>query len=114
MIVVFLNNKLITCDTILPLLMAAHDHGPRQRILFCCFDEMTYDAITRNIVLREGIARIGDLRLLGRSRRHGPWSWFLHRMRMFPFSIQLLLLALSRRVTFIHFKALNTWPLRLL
>ncbi len=114
MIVVFLNNKLITCDTILPLLMAAHDHRPEQHVLFYCFDEMTYAAISRNIVLRDGIARIGELRLLGRSRRHGPWSWFRHRIRMFPFAIQLLLIALSRRATFIHFKALNTWPLRLL
>ncbi|MCB9946840.1 MAG: hypothetical protein H6842_03310 [Rhodospirillaceae bacterium] len=113
MIAVFLNNKLITCDSILPVMMEVHRRAPSRPIRFFCFELATFDAIRQNVVLSDGIDRIGSLTLLGR-RHRGPLSWLQHRLRVAGMLLPLLLRALVRRVVLIHFKALNEWPLRVL
>ena len=113
MIVVFLSNKLITCDTILPVMMEVHRASGGRPIRFYCFEAKTYEAIRRNVVLSDAIDSIGTLELLGR-RRKGGLTWLTHRVRMTLVLVPLAVRALAGRVTFIHFKALNEWPLRLL
>jgi hypothetical protein len=41
MIVVFLNNKLISCDTIAPLMLFAKDRNLERAIRYYCFDALT-------------------------------------------------------------------------
>ena len=112
-IVVFLGNKLVSCDAIVPVMMELcrrTDAGP---VRFISLDAASYDAIRENVVLRDGIAAIGTLELLGR-RRKTVWTWFTHRLRIGATSLALLVLTLRGRVVFLHFKALNHWPLRAL
>jgi hypothetical protein len=101
MLAVFLNNKLITCDTITPLALTLHELGIERSITFLTTDKKTYRAIRENVVLSEAINRIGRLRL----------------MRRRPFSLLMLawylIMGLIGKAYFLHFKALNFWPFKL-
>jgi hypothetical protein len=109
-IVVFLNNKLISCDTILPVMMEAYQRTGR-RVLFLTTDAETYDGIRQNVVLWDAIRRIGRITLIGR-RHRTPASWLVHRIRVFSLLTWLTALAMGRRLDVFHFRALNSWPLR--
>ena len=113
MIAVFLGNKLISCDTILPVMMEVKARNPAERIRFFCFDWATYDAIRRNIVLADNIDRIGRLVCLQR-RGRGLVASTLHKFRVGGILVGLALAGLSGRARFIHFKALDHGVLRLL
>jgi len=105
MIAVFLNNKLISCDTIAPLLLEIRKHAKR-RIRVFTTDPRTYAAIRRNVVLWDALNGVGKLVLLGR-RRRGPLSWLANRVRLSAVLGTLALRALLGRADFIHFRALN-------
>jgi hypothetical protein len=109
-IAVFLNNKLISCDTILPVAMEAHQRTGR-RALFLTTDAETYDGIRQNVVLWDAIQRIGRLLLIGR-RRRTPATWLVHRFSVTLLLAWLTVLALAGRLDVFHFRALNGWPLR--
>lgn len=106
MIIVYLNNKLISIDTILPLLLELHAKKDRKKILLICFEQATFNAIQRNTILWRCIQQIGTLRLLDPT----PRNRVLRRMVLM---FELLRLAVTTAIfkpTAIHFKALNTWP----
>ncbi len=110
MIFVFLNNKLISCDTITPLLLELSEKHPNARIVLYCFGDRTLGIIRRNVVLWDALQQVGQLRsFAGRSK-----------IKIVRRAVGLLTLALIAgrallgNVTFIHFKALNWWPLKLL
>ncbi len=112
-IAVLLNNKLITCDTIVPVMIEIKSRAPNVSIEFVCFDAATADTIKANIVLWDLIQSIGVFRVLGRTRR-GPWSWLTDRPRTLLHVFRYACLGALGRMSFIHFKALNEWPLRLI
>ena len=111
MFVVFLNNKLISCDSILPLIMEASERTGR-RGLFVTLDAETFDGIRQNVVLWDGIHRIGSLKLLGRRNKTGLLAWLMHRISILPWMVWLSLRALCAPVHYFHFRQLNYWPLR--
>jgi len=113
MIVVFLNNKLISCDTVVPLVKELSEAGNRTNFEFLCFDAPTYKGIRDNIVLSDAIDSMGTLRMLGRKRKSFIGG-ILHRFTVFPEIFRYLLLGLTSKATFIHFKALDEWPLKIL
>ncbi|MHA1564887.1 MAG: hypothetical protein ACTSX7_06205 [Alphaproteobacteria bacterium] len=113
MIAVFLNNKLIAADTVLPLLLEFHAKWPRHRFEFFCFDESTQRAIEANTIIADAMTGLGKLRMIGR-RKAGPLALIGHRFRAAFTLARLVFLGLIGQAAFIHFKALNTWPLRLL
>ena len=105
MIAVFINNKLISCDSILPLLLEIR-HRSTQPIRVFTLDPLTYDAIKRNVVLWDALQKVGGLVLLGRRRRtRAGWLW--HRLRVSLVLGGLALRALAGRADFIHFRMLN-------
>lgn len=110
MIFVFLNNKLISCDTITPLLLELSEKHPNARIVLYCFGDRTLGIIRRNVVLWNALQQVGQLRsFAGRSK--------IKAVRRAVGLLTLALIAvraLLGDVTFIHFKALNWWPLKLL
>ena len=113
MIVVLLNNKLITCDTIVPFLYEIKKSQPDRLVELFCFNGPTYDAIMQNTILAEAIAEIGILRLFG--TRSGKLSDKVKGKMYAVFNLaRLSILVVSRNVQLIHFKALNYWPLKLI
>jgi hypothetical protein len=109
---IFLNNKLISCDTILPVAMEVHARTKR-RVHFFTTDHRTFDAIRDNVVLWDGIHRIGRLVLLG-SRSKNPVMRFLNKLRGLSILAPLAIAAKLGRARLLHFRALNQWPLNLL
>lgn len=113
MIVVLLNNKLITCDTIVPFLYELKKSQPDRLVELFCFNGSTYDAIMQNTILAEAIDEIGILRIFG--TRSGKLSDKVKGKMYAVFNLaRLSILVVSRNVQLIHFKALNYWPLKLI
>ena len=110
-IIVFLNNKLVSCDTILPVMFELNRLLPNHRMEFICFDQNTSDAIRNNFVLMEGIERLGHLRKFVR-RNAGHAAVLAHRIRVAVFLFRRAMLAIFGRTVFVHFKGLNSWPLK--
>jgi hypothetical protein len=113
MIAVLLNNKLISCDTIVPLMAELRDRFPDTGVEFLCFEPRTAEVIRANLVLWDAMQGIGPLIQMGRERS-GAVHWIFHRIRTVGRVLRYAALAAAGRVAFIHFKALNFWPLRLL
>jgi len=113
MIFVFLNNKLIALDTVLPLMLELKRRHPNVRLEFLCFEPRTETAIRENVVLSDALDSIGRLRMVGR-RKAGAAHWLGHRLRSIAMLSRIAFLALVGGARFVHFKALNEWPFRLL
>ena len=66
-LIVFVRNKLITLDTVLPLLLEMKDkHNISSEIVV--FDKLAHDSIDKNIVLRDVVNYIGcELFKIGRA-----------------------------------------------
>ena len=58
---VFLNNKLISCDTIAPFIYELKTKHPRLRISYYCFNGSTYRTIVANQTVYEAIKETGQL-----------------------------------------------------
>lgn len=112
-IVVFLGNKLVSCDAVLPVLMEVCRRTGAGPVRFISLDAASYDAIQANVVLRDGIAAIGTIELLGR-RRKTAWTWLAHRLRVAGTLMGLVMQTVRGRLVVLHFKALNQWPMRAL
>lgn len=108
---IFLNNKLISCDTILPVAMEVHARTG-EPVSFFTTDYRTFDAIRANVVLWDGIHRIGRLVLLG-SRSKRPVRKLLNKIRVALILAPLLVKAKLSRTRLLHFRALNQPPLDL-
>ena len=110
MIIIFLNNKLISCDTIVPLIKELSDVHKLGKAEFVCFDFSTYLAIKENEVINDAIISIGRLKMLGRKYKNS--SKFIHLLRVFPIFAYYVFMGIVGRAVFLHFKALNKWPLK--
>lgn len=108
---VFLNRKLISCDTIVPLLMDLKAHAPELSIEIWVPDAATMRSIRDNVVLRDAALGVGTLHLIS-GREMSPVSRRLHQAATALRFIRLALLAVLGRATFLHFKALTKPPLR--
>ena len=60
MIVVFPGNKLISTDSIVPILLELYlEYGIVSRVV--TFDQKTFDGINKNVVIRDSINEFGKL-----------------------------------------------------
>jgi SAM-dependent methyltransferase len=112
MVVVFLGKKLITTDTVVPLMLALRQKAKSKTIRFYCFDQETFDAIKKNVVLWDAVALAGEIHCVADTRR--GFGRAIRRLRMIGLLAQLAMLAFTRRVYFVHFRALNEWPFAVL
>jgi hypothetical protein len=112
-IFVFLSRKLITLDTIVPLLHELKQRAPDARFELICFDKATEDTIRENVVLHEAVQKLGRLRMMG--RWGSGWLRLLgHRIWIAGALLRIAFWLMHPRTRLVHFKALNEWPLRLL
>jgi len=109
---VFLGNKLISSDTIVPLMMEVHRRAPSRPIHFYCFHARTCRMLRANTVLWDAIGAIGRFHCMA-GEGLGAWRP-LRRARIALLLLRLTFRALFGRDYFVHFKALNDGPLSLL
>ena len=64
-IYIFLNNKLVTLDTVLPLLVLLRKNNKNINFIFYVFNNSTYNEIVKNIFLYKVIKSLGELRVFG-------------------------------------------------
>ena len=125
-IYVFLNNKIISCDSILPLMLEVKSKNKDINIIFWSFDFVTYEFIKKNDLLYRVIEEIGCLVCLGRKKNskffdnRGVSKFSYRRLNLithffakFYHLISLIKNIIINKVIFIHFRALNLWPLKM-
>ena len=126
-IYVFLNNKIISCDTILPIMLEVKTNNKNIDIIFWSFDFNTYEFIKKNELLYKAIKEIGSLVCLGRKKNSlyfsnkgvSKYSYkrlniIINCLKNLNNFISLFKNILINKVIFIHFRALNLWPTRLI
>ena len=114
---IFLNNKIITCDTAIPIAMEVRRQNPDAEIEIYVGHWPTYQMIQKNRVLWDAANRIGRIIFYGRSndnRAKGVIGWIAHRVASMLLLLRLMLKRVFTTTVFMHFRALNHWPLRIL
>jgi hypothetical protein len=112
-LIIFLGNKAISCDTIVPIALAINNINNKKKIIFYCFNKPTYNFIIQNTVLYSAIKKVAKLKRFGGSSSESFLKYFYKiywAYRLFLISINGLLF----KDKFIHFGALEKWPLRII
>jgi hypothetical protein len=111
--VIFLNNKLGSCDTVTPFVVDLKANNKDVSAEFITFDWNTYKNIQRNTVLADAIKTVGRLRYLGSSQKGSSLWRSIRRLKSAVEILRYIFLAIRNDVTVLHFKELNEWPLRI-
>ena len=126
-IYIFLNNKIMSCDTILPLMLEVKNLNSKINIHFISFDFKTYEFIKKSSLLNNVIEEIGYIKCLGRKMNSSYFNkndiplYNLKQLNIIPhffinlpFFLKLLVNIVFNKTIFIHFRALNLWSLKIL
>jgi hypothetical protein len=100
MIIVFLKDKLISCDTILPVILEIQQYK-KHPVLFIVPKKSTYDVIKNNVVLFDAISTLGTLSFIGSGGK------LTNKVAVL---MKLLLISLQCKIqkgVIIHFGSLN-------
>ncbi len=108
MLIVFVTNKIITVDTILPILFEIHQYN-NQKIILVVSRKSGISVIEKNVIINDTINKIGFKFLLGGKYRI---RWY----KRIVGSVQFLLLFVAGvfGAKFIHFDTLPIPPIRVL
>jgi len=108
-LLVFINRKLISYDHILPFLFELKGYRPKAKIEIWFLDFDTYSAIKKNTFLYESGKNIADFYIISNRQYKG-----LHRIfNKINITLKLgyrILLAVLFKITFIHYKLLDSKP----
>jgi hypothetical protein len=110
---VFLNKKLISCDTIVPLLLEYKSANSGVNISLFAPDENTVQVIERNELLFQAIKTIGTLSSLT-INSNNMIAKFSNKVRRWSFLLNILLKLKLGSAKIIHFKYLNYRPAKIL
>jgi hypothetical protein len=97
--------------------MDVHRQNPDMVIEFYVGDWKTFQIVRANRVLWDAIHSVGRLIFYGRTdedRAKGVFGFFSHRLRILMLLARLGIAGFFGRAVFLHFRALNHWPLRFL
>ena len=111
-IFIFLNNKLITCDTILPFVVDLKKHNPGLKIKFITFNLATLDIISKNTNLINIINEYGTINVLGWLKNDYPKILII--FFKLTHILKIILLSLLFNCKNIHFKGLERFPFNLI
>jgi len=97
MVYIFIRNKLISCDSILPVAMELYEKKGIKST-FVTFDSRTYNTIVKNYFLYDAINKVGELKYVGK-----PGKRHISRFIKGFFLIKMLLKIIFQKVYTIHF-----------
>ena len=109
---IFLGNKLISCDTVLPFALDIKKQYPDTRIIFYAFQNKTIETIKKNITLNNLIHENGKLLLFGYYDRP-----YIKIARVFGKIINIVLIILTsliHKTNNIHFRSLEFFPFNII
>ena len=110
---VFIGNKLISCDTVVPILLAVKEKNKHAHITVYCLNNETKAHIEKNIVLYTAIKKVGSLISIsakGEGRIKRVKTYLSSIFRLILLSIRSLFL--DQKI--IHFGLLEDWRFRVL
>jgi len=107
---IYLNSKLITCDTILPFINDLKKLEPNINVVFYVFDKKTYDVIRQNINLKNLINNNGKLVLFGYFYKYKLIRIFFKIINI----LNIIIISFFYKTVNIHFKALEYLPFSLI
>ena len=107
-IYIFLNNKLVSCDTILPLALEIKNKAPKVKIIFFVLDYNTFIEIKKNTTLFNIINKIGSIELIGwkNFKKYTFINKLLKLLNLFKIIINLS----CSKNRIIHFRYLEIFP----
>jgi hypothetical protein len=111
-IFIFLNNKLITCDTIVPFILDLKNRNPKLKIRFFTNDIKTLNVIRKNNNLIKIINLYGKITVIGWLEK--SYSKLLRRTFKFIHIFQIILKSLIFKGINIHFRGLENFPFNLI
>ena len=108
---IYLDNKLISCDTITPLALEIVKKRPSIRVNFYVFDKNTFLNITRSKILNDAIFEVGKIKYFG-------WIYssnkYLRKIFYIFNILEIILKSYFHDVYSFHFKALEVFPYSLI
>jgi hypothetical protein len=107
-IIVFVRNKLITVDTVIPILIELKQLYDIQSNIIV-FDELAHNGIRENVVIRDAVRYVGKELYI----TNGIKNKVLRRARV-VFYLSSIILDIFRGSKILHFGALDQYPLSML
>jgi len=111
---IFLGNKLVSCDTIVPLMMSLQKINKGLEVNYSSFDNKSVEDIKKNELLYSALKHTGKIYLRGSS---GSRNFFIKKILKFKavlFLVKLFLKLSFGRVKIIHFGIISVYPFKLL
>ncbi len=111
-IYIFLNNKLVTIDSVLPTIILIKNKFEAMNITFYVFNKKTFEEINKNILLIKLVNDLGEIKIFGNNQ-----NTKFRILRLLKIILNLLYLIINNffsKNTYIHFKALETFPFNIL
>jgi hypothetical protein len=113
---VFLNDKLISADIIVPLLYEikeyrGNDKNTKIRFYFSSYKDNGLESLMRNIVLFDSMCNLGEYIVYGR-KNFSRFSKLLHRIWLIKFMLMNSISIIFRDSYIFHFGAIDKYPLR--
>ena len=112
-LLVFINRKLISIDTILPLICEVKNYKKNIKIKVICPDHSTFSSINKNLFIRDQIENNADLIILS-LRNHEGKRTFKSILQAIIYLIYICKEALLFKTAFIHFGLLFKTPFKYL
>lgn len=112
-LIIFLGNKAISCDTVVPVALALYKKKNNQNIDFYCFNQATYNFINTNTILYLAIQKVGKLKLFV-SYSSKLYLRYIYKLYS---GLRLLIMCFMGFLfnhKYIHFGALEKWPLKII
>ncbi len=111
-IFIFLNNKLITCDTILPFVVDLKKYNPDLKVKFITFNLATLNVIYKNTNLINIINEYGTINVLGWLKT--DYGKILRILCKVIHILKIILYSIIFKSKNIHFKGLEHFPFNLI
>ena len=111
-IFIYLNNKIITCDTILPFVVDLKKYNPELNIKFYTFNTETLNIITKNTNLINIINEYGTIDVIGWLKK--DYTKIVRIFFKLTHILKIIIFSLLFNCKNIHFKGLERFPFNLI
>jgi len=111
---IFLGNKLISCDTVVPLIMSLKKINKNLRVNYNILDNKSYVDIKTNHLLYNAIKQTGKFYLRGSSSSKNKFHKIILKVKLSIFLFILFIKLILGKIKIIHFGVFSNHPFKLL
>ena len=111
---IFLANKLISCDTIVPLIMSMQKINKNFKVNYYIYHYKSYVDIKKNELLYHALDQTGILHFRGSSVAKNKFYKIILKFKEVFFIFELLIKLLLGKIQIIHFGIFSKYPFKLI